>query len=151
METKRIADELRRSLEGEAWHGPALGELLNDVTAAQAARKSGDAHSIWELALHLENWLKVGLDAVKTKAINDADYTDWPAVGETSDAAWAHLLSRLRLRVSELCTRVEKLTEQELTHRVEGRQYDLYFLLHGLAQHNAYHGGQIALLKKLGV
>ena len=149
MEPKRIADQIRRSVEGEAWHGPALAELLKDVTAEQAAEKVGDAHSIWELALHVETWLKAGIDGVKNKAIRDEEYVDWPDAGDASDAAWTHLVSRLRLRVNELSTRVEKLAESELAHRVEGRQYDLYFLLHGMTQHIAYHGGQIALLKKL--
>jgi hypothetical protein len=31
---------------------------------------------------------------------------------------------------------------------VPGKPYDIRFMLHGAAQHAAYHGGQIALLKK---
>ena len=34
-----IADQLRRTFEGDAWHGPALLELLQDVDAATAAAK----------------------------------------------------------------------------------------------------------------
>jgi hypothetical protein len=53
-EIHRIADQLKRSLEGEAWHGPALRELLSGVTAKQAAaRPLAGAHSIWEIVLHI--------------------------------------------------------------------------------------------------
>ena len=49
-----IAEQLRRAFEGDAWHGPALLELLQDVDAATAAaRPLPDVHSIWELVLHV--------------------------------------------------------------------------------------------------
>jgi uncharacterized damage-inducible protein DinB len=32
----------------------------------------------------------------------------------------------------------------------EGGKYNFYFLLHGVVQHNLYHAGQIALLKRAG-
>ena len=53
-EIERIEDQLRRSIEGDAWHGPALNELLKDVTAEEAAAKPiPHAHSIWEILLHV--------------------------------------------------------------------------------------------------
>lgn len=36
-ETLRIADQLKRAFEGEAWHGPAVKEVLAGVTARQTA------------------------------------------------------------------------------------------------------------------
>jgi hypothetical protein len=35
-----------------------------------------------------------------------------------------------------------------LSEQVPGKPYDIRFMLHGAAQHAAYHAGQIALLKK---
>lgn len=35
-ESVLIADQLRRAFEGDAWHGPALFELLEDVDARTA-------------------------------------------------------------------------------------------------------------------
>ena len=52
-----IADQLRRAFEGDAWHGPALLELLQDLDAATAAAKPlPEVHSIWELVLHIAAW-----------------------------------------------------------------------------------------------
>ena len=49
-----IADQLRRAFEGDAWHGPALLELLQDVDSTTAAAKPlRNVHSIWELVLHI--------------------------------------------------------------------------------------------------
>ena len=36
-EVDRIEDQLRGSLRGDAWRGPALHELLADVAASEAA------------------------------------------------------------------------------------------------------------------
>ena len=56
-ESELIADQLRRAFYGEAWHGPGLFELLDDVDAAMAAtRPIPDVHSIWELLLHVAVW-----------------------------------------------------------------------------------------------
>lgn len=52
-----IADQLRRAFEGDAWHGPALLELLQDVDSTTAAAKPlRNVHSIWELVLHIAVW-----------------------------------------------------------------------------------------------
>ncbi|MGB0111192.1 MAG: hypothetical protein WBP52_22060, partial [Terriglobales bacterium] len=53
-EAARIADQLRRAFDGEAWHGDSLFEILERVGAARAAaRPIGSAHTIWELVLHV--------------------------------------------------------------------------------------------------
>jgi hypothetical protein len=53
-EMERLEDQLRRSFEGDAWHGPAVLEVLAGVDAGQAAaRPIADGHCIWELVLHL--------------------------------------------------------------------------------------------------
>ena len=56
-EATRIADQLRRAFGGEAWHGDSVFEILDGVTAAQAAAHPiKNAHSIWELVLHIGAW-----------------------------------------------------------------------------------------------
>ena len=48
-ETHRINSQLKRAQEGQAWHGPSLRELLESVTAEQAAaRPIPNAHGIWD-------------------------------------------------------------------------------------------------------
>src|ERR1035437_3500929 len=53
----RIADQLRRAFSGDAWHGDSVFEILEGVNAAQAAAHPiKNAHSIWELVLHIAAW-----------------------------------------------------------------------------------------------
>ena len=53
-ELQRIQDQIARSLNGEAWHGPALMEGLSGVDARAAmARPIPNAHTIWEIVRHV--------------------------------------------------------------------------------------------------
>jgi len=152
METKRLASQLRRSYEGQAWHGPSLVELLEGVTAEQAARKPlPGAHSIWELVLHVEAWEREALAVIGGKScVTLAGEADWPPMTEATAAAWQDTLDRLRSTSKDLVAAIRGMEDARLDEPAGGREFNFYFLLHGVVQHNLYHAGQIALLKKAG-
>jgi uncharacterized damage-inducible protein DinB len=149
-ESTRIADQLRRAFNGEAWHGPALLELLADVEAATAAAHPlPDVHSIWELVLHIAAWDDaVQRRIVAGKAITLKDAQNFPPVKIKTKAAWKKAITHLKKAHNELIKTVAALPESRLRERVPGKKYDIYFMLHGVAQHELYHAGQIAILKK---
>lgn len=148
-ESQRIQDQLKRSLEGPAWHGPALLELLGDVTPQQAAaRPLAQAHSIWELVLHIAAWVQIALRRLNGDAPEVSPDQDWPPITETGESAWAAALAGLRKAHAELLERINRIDDSHLGDIVPGQRYSVYFMLHGVVQHNLYHGGQIALLKK---
>ncbi len=150
-ECSRIADQLRRAFEGKAWHGPSLKELLNDVNAEQAsARAIASAHSIWELVLHIQVWTQAAaqaVDGVPMPKIVGTD-KDWPPVHDTGVKAWELATSSMFAASEQLARAIEHFGDGRLSETVPGRQYDFYYLFHGVAQHSLYHAGQIALLKK---
>ena len=41
------------------------------------------------------------------------------------------------------------MTAAQLGAPVPGHDYSYYVMLHGIVQHDVYHAGQIALIKKL--
>ncbi len=147
METKFLASQLRRSYEGTAWHGPSLRELLDGVTAEQAAAKAiSGAHSIWELVLHVTAWEREALAVVEGKLHETlAGEKDWPPVAGT----WQAALDRLESTTRELVAAIREMAEEKLKESAGGAEYNFYFLLHGVVQHNLYHAGQIALLKRV--
>ncbi|MGH9601031.1 MAG: DinB family protein [Terriglobales bacterium] len=148
-EVTRIADQLRRSFEGGAWHGPALMEILKGVTARQAAaRPIASAHSIWELVLHLSGWTCVEIERLAGKTLEEPATGDFPAVTDTSEAAWREAKRRLEKAHRQLLAAVERLPESRLEELAPGRDHTIYFMLHGQVQHTLYHAGQIAVLKK---
>jgi uncharacterized damage-inducible protein DinB len=150
-ETVLIADQLRRAFEGDAWHGPALLELLEDVDAATAAAKPlPDVHSIWELVLHIAAWDGAACRRLAGEKIQLAGMANFPVVPRPSEVAWRKAVAHARRTHDALVKTVAALPEARLRERVPGKKYDFYLMLHGVAQHELYHAGQIAILKKLG-
>jgi len=151
-ESARLAEQLRNAFNGEAWHGPALLELLADVNAATAAAHPvSGAHSIWELVLHIAAWDDgVNRRIVLGKALELNDAENFPTVNDQSPAAWKKAISDARKTHAQLVKTVETLPDRRLDEQVPGKEYDIRFMLEGVAQHELYHAGQIAILKKAG-
>jgi len=150
-ECSRMADQLRRAFEGNAWHGPAVRELLAKVSATEAAaRPIASAHSIWELMLHIEAWENVAIAAISGIAMPNPmlPEQDFPRITDQSEAAFKAAKERLFEVNQKLAGAIEKFDAKRLEDTVPGRAYDFYHLFHGMTQHALYHAGQIALLKK---
>lgn len=145
-----IEDQLRRGFSGEAWHGPSLSEVLADVTADEAAaRPLPDAHTIWEIVLHVPVWHGVAERRLRGEPVGRVpDAEDWPSVGAVGESAWRESREALARGHERLRRLVAGLDDSRLEETAPGAEYSLRFLLDGVAQHDAYHAGQIALLKK---
>lgn len=148
-EGRALAEELRAIWHGDAWHGPALRELLDGVSAERAAaRPLGTAHSLWELVLHMRAWTDVWRRRLDGEVLGDPEVGDFPPVAKPAPEAWAEAQVRLRDTHEGLAERVARLTAAELGTRVRGKEYDARFMTRGAIRHTVYHSGQIALLKK---
>jgi uncharacterized damage-inducible protein DinB len=125
--------------------------ILSGITARQAhTHLLPHGHTIWELVLHMIAWrefTRQKLNGNETYDISTPEQ-DWPAAEETSEQAWQQTLHNLRQSQQALLTRINKLEDIWLDKVVPGRNYTYYVLLHGIIQHDLYHSGQIALLKK---
>ena len=155
-ETARIADQLRRAFSGEAWHGDSLLEILSEITAAQAAaRPIKHAHSIWELVLHITAWDNAVRRRLTGEAVDLSDEQNFPSVMDPSEGAWRRAVEQAKRVHDELIEAVTAFPDERLSEKVPGKKnepdwYNFYFMLHGVVQHELYHAGQIALLKKAG-
>jgi uncharacterized damage-inducible protein DinB len=129
-----------------------LLEILNGVTAAQAgARPIPHAHTIWELVLHVAAWDGAVLRRLGGVALELSDAENFPSVPDISDTAWHKAVSEMKQVHQELLDAVATLPDARLFELVpgkEGAHYTFYYMLHGVVQHELYHAGQIALLKK---
>ena len=147
---QRIAQAIERSVSGPMWHGPALADLLEDVNAdAAAAYPIKGAHSIWELVLHITAWTEIARERLAGSAKADpTPEEDWPPVRDTSAEAWRTARERLKDAHRELAEEVASLDDAVLISRLPGKDHTALVMYHGIIEHDAYHGGQIAILKK---
>ena len=153
-EITRIHDQLIRAFDGEAWSGPSLLATLPRLTASQAAaRPVVQGHTIWEIVLHLAVWIDTVRQRLETgRVLSLMPEQDWPAQPtEYDDERWQAALQHLRRAHQQLLSVVAEIRDEELDDEIgqePGAGYSVYVLLHGLAQHNLYHAGQISLLRK---
>ena len=158
-EITRIIDELHREHDGDPWHGSPLLTILDGVSADQAAQKPLEGgHSIWELVLHMTGWKLEVAKRARGGPATDPEDGDWPDVGEPTPARWKEALARLGEAHRQLIATIQALPESKLyestndpRNRPLGTGVSYYVLLHGIVQHDVYHAGQIALLKKASV
>ena len=147
-----LADQIRRAFDGEAWHGDSVLEIVADVDAATAAAHPiKDAHSIWELVLHIAAWDKATIVRAAGQATQPTGDDNFPPVTDTSEAAWRKAVEHLKKTHTELVKTVAAFPDSRLSDQVPGKKqayYNFYYLFSGIVQHELYHAGQIALLRK---
>lgn len=148
----RFADQLRRAFEGEAWHGDSLLEILEGVDATTAAAHPiAGAHSIWELVLHIAAWDGAVLRRLHADVpVELSDQENFPAVRDPSEAQWQEAKRQARHTHEKLIQSAAEFPESRLGETIPGKDYDFTNMLLGVVQHELYHAGQIALLKKAG-
>ncbi|MEK6374310.1 MAG: DinB family protein [Acidobacteriota bacterium] len=143
---ERLLDQLNRAYGGEAWHGLALRQLLEDVTEEEArAHPIAGTHSIAELVAHIRATMDMVSERLAGTPRELTTEEDWSDATRTS---WPAALEELDNAESRVSDAVARLTPEDLDRLVAGKDYTVYVMIHGVIQHNLYHAGQIALLKK---
>jgi len=144
-----IAEQFRRAFKGDAWHGPALLELLADIDAKNAAARAiPDAHSVWELVLHVAVWDAAAVRRLAGQKTQPAGRDNFPRMPQSTAQQWRKAIAQLKRTHDNLVKTVAALPDARLEDRVPGKRYNFRFMLHGVVQHELYHAGQIAVLKK---
>jgi uncharacterized damage-inducible protein DinB len=156
-ETLRLIDQFKRAHDGDPWHGSPLKDILASVTHKQAAaRPPNGVHSIWELVLHITGWRNEVARRAEGAPAGEPENGDYPDVGDPTASRWQAALEALDASHAHLCAVVARLGDEQMLkptndprNRPLGTGVTYYELLHGIVQHDAYHAGQIAILKKI--
>jgi uncharacterized damage-inducible protein DinB len=156
MVTALLSEQVRLAHAGPAWHGASLSENLAGIGAEQAAAHPVErAHSIWEVVLHATGWVREVSRRLGGGEPAAPVEGDWPPVGEVSEQAWARARDALAQAHCELADAVARFPRQRWDERVGsvrdaplGTGVTYAEMVNGLIQHDAYHGGQIGLLRK---
>lgn len=151
-----LRQDLRQVYDGDPWHGSSITAVLKGIEAHAAGRRPiPDAHTIWELVLHMAVWTREVASRVRgADAKNPPE--DWPlARSGGGEEAWKLAKEDLASAQRELEQAVDSLQADELVRWI-GDQRDpalgtgltVGTVIRGLLQHHTYHQGQIALLKR---
>lgn len=151
-----LAEQVLLAHDGPAWHGPALAEQLDGLSAAEAsAHPFQGVHSIWEIVLHCAAWAGEVRRRLEGGSPDLPEEGDWPPVPDVSEAAWVEARARLRSSHELLAAAVRAAPDALWSDPVGGERdaplgtgVSHAGMLCGLLQHSAYHGGQLALLRR---
>jgi uncharacterized damage-inducible protein DinB len=160
MPRKEIHKLLRLLDEGyqkAAWHGPNLRGALRGVSHKHAARRPGrNRHNIWEIAVHAAYWKYAvcrRLLGEKRGSFGESGHNWFPRPQIPSEkqarAAWRRDLAHLTSVNKRLRATVASLDDFSLDRPSRGSSQTPRRMIAGIAMHDAYHAGQIQLLKRL--
>ena len=149
-EIQRIVDQMDRAFAGDAWHGPPLKTLIDGLNAEDASKHPiHGGHSIWELVHHLTAWNNIIREELGGAAAQVTPEVDWPPVWDATEIEWQRAVQKLVEAHGRLRDTAAKLREDQLDEVPSKRTNNSrYVMLHGIIQHDLYHAGQIAVLKK---
>jgi hypothetical protein len=149
-----VTSQIRTNFLGKAWQGPTLWGSLRGVDHVLAAKPPARGRkTIWEQVLHSAYW-----KYTVTRRLTGAEPgsfgrspSNWPRRAEGEPAnAWAADKALLKRQHESLAEAVEGLHVPDLGAGIPGGKGLSYLaLLTGIAAHDAYHTGQINLIKAI--
>ncbi len=151
-EIQSIIRNLENILDGDPWYGRPVYAILREVDSSIAYKKqTPGSHSLIELLYHLLTWAEFTLKRIEKDNINDLDAfekLDWREI-DPKLHDWDEGLGAFIAAHQQIIALLHTKKDTFLNEIVDYRQYDFRYLLNGLIQHNIYHLGQVAYLKKL--
>ena len=147
-----IAEQIKDAYEGEPWFGKSAMDNLNEIDADGATEKPAGQHSILELLWHMINWKQFVINRLRNdneKSVHSFEENDWIELDHSDKTLWQQGLRQFSKLHNELVETLQQQNDELLSQRVSGRNYDFRKLLYGIIQHDIYHLGQIAYIKKM--
>ena len=151
MEIQSIIRNLENTLDGDPWYGRPVYAMLREVDSSIAYKKpTPGSHSLIDLLYHMLTWAEFTLKRIEKDDINDLaafEKLDWREI-DPKLHDWDEGLAAFIAAHQQIIALLHTKKDTFLDEIVDYRQYDFRYLLNGLIQHNIYHLGQVAYLKK---
>ena len=145
-EIERYLERLNAAYDGGSY-GPGLRHNLASFPPGPVVlgHPLTRAHSPAEMALHIMSWMEVVIRRLAGEAISADEVDDFPS---TEGQSWTIILERMERTQSRLCDMVARTSVEELDDPAPGTKGTIRELLEMVINHNLYHSGQLAILRK---
>jgi len=151
-EILQFAERMKDAWEGDPWYGRNIRTLLSEADETIAFQKPSGQHSILELVWHMCTWKEFVISRIRKNDKYPLKYfetADWRELDHNNKALWKEGLSKLEQLQNELVDLVQQQKDELLDEIVAERKYTFRKLFNGIIEHDVYHAGQIAYVKKL--
>lgn len=154
--TNELAKEMYNSVFGNPWHGTSVQKILEEISEEKAFSKSDkNVHNIIEITLHIWAWTEEIINRLEGNTPAEPSAGDWPNPEIYEEEGWTQLKNIYFIAVERLIDIIRNFPEEKLDEPVGNKKdaplgtgISFEAMILGLIQHNAYHAGQIAILKK---
>lgn len=150
-EVQYIITTLQNILSGQPWYGRPVYMILAEIDPAVVYKKPGNnCHSLIDLLYHMLTWTQF----TQTRLLKEEmdmevfEQMDWREI-DPAVHTWDKGVEQLKKTHQHIIHLLEDKDDNFLKEKVDYREYNFRFLLHGLIQHNIYHLGQVAYIKAL--
>lgn len=151
-ELKMYAAQLEESFSGEPWFGRNIQDILAEINENIAFQKPNGQHSILELLFHMINWRQFTINRLQKMTEKGSSFfeeNDWQVLDHNDKSLWQKGIEELNNSQHTLLNLLNKMKEEELQTPVQDRDYEYRTLINGIIQHDIYHLGQIAYIRKM--
>ncbi len=133
---------------GDCWIGVNFKATLNSIDALMAAKKtSNDTNNIWQLVNHIIYW-RITVQNRLMGSVDLPPFADFLLPNELTDENWKQTLYDFENAYHSLRSSLIHFNADFLHYPSPKEGQTFYDLIVGCLQHDAYHLGQIVLLKK---
>ncbi len=145
----RILKQFEALQHGDCWIGNNFKEVLHGVGHEQAmVRLNADSNSIWMLVAHITYWRTLVVNRL-TGSDNPPPFLDFHLPDEANAESWHQTLHDFEAAYHLLRNSIHHFNEDTLDGQSPKKDQTNYELIVGCLQHDAYHLGQLMLLKKV--
>ena len=144
MKDNELLSRVKGFYDGDASYGDPAMKILEGINSESAFKKPDTkTHNSAELLAHIVGWEDVYLKRFQgnAKATIDQNLSfDWKRIDRNEETAWTSLMAAFERNHTTLVSLLEKReADAELKEK----------LVNDIMEHDIYHLGQIALIKKL--
>ena len=148
-ENKRLKKLLKDHFNGDPWMDVQILGSLKGLSAKNAARNIYGLNSVWQIVYHMTCWRETLLQRAEGKRIPSPEDNYFVPLEDTSAAAWTAAVKRLKDSQKALLDYLSSGETGDMDEIPAGGEYTRYELLQSVLQHDAYHLGQIVLIRKM--
>jgi uncharacterized damage-inducible protein DinB len=152
-QTQAIIKSFEDTLNGQPWFGRAVYEILGEADESKVHTKpNGTEHSMIELLWHMNTWAEFALGSLENRSVDEMkaiEANDWREI-DPKTHTWKKGLEQLKAIHNKIIEILKQKTDDRfLGEIVPLRKFNFRYMLNGLIQHNIYHLGQVAYVKKM--
>ena len=150
-ELKMYAAQLNENFSGEPWFGRNIQAILKEINEDIASQKPNGQHSILELLYHMINWRLFTINRLEKSSatVKSFEENDWQVLDHQDKSLWQKGIEQLNDTQQRLLNLINTMKDEDLQSPVHERDYENRTLIIGIIQHDIYHLGQIAYIKKM--